>query len=85
MPVVKAITKSDYAWRKKVDTMIGELSRYAFDKANRLPNGTLRRKPVPYDPGPKVRVLVEILDTNDEERAKRIFHHGWAIAENIPY
>lgn len=60
-------------WEKKAHRIIAAMSRAAYDRANRLPNGSLRKKRVPYVLPEVARKLVECLGKNDEETAKSIF------------
>ena len=60
-------------WKEKANRIIGELSREAYLKANRKPDGTMRKKHVPYTIPDTARCLVNCLDRNDEITAKTIF------------
>lgn len=61
-------------WEQKAHRLIAEMARAAFERANRLPNGQLRKKHVPYTlPNDAVR-LVKYLGENDEVGAKALFH-----------
>jgi len=59
-------------WRKKVNERIYELSKESYEQNNRLKNGRLRKKYVPYSVPPVSQELVKCLGQDDEERAKAI-------------
>jgi hypothetical protein len=61
------------SWKEKAHRIIGELSAVAYRQANRLPNGTMRKKHVPYSIPAEAAELVDCLNKNDERRAKALF------------
>lgn len=66
-------------WREKAHRVIGQLAHAAYEKANRLPNGRLRKRHVPYALPEVARALVECLGTDDEARAKGIFLYDYDV------
>jgi len=76
-------------WQTKAHRLIAAMCAHAQQKANRLPNGRMRRKHRPYAvPADAVRLL-ECLDTNDEIRAKQLFQarcvFNYADHESMSY
>ena len=72
-------------WEEKVHRIISALSMEAFNLANRLPNGRLRKKHVPYRIPDSAERLVECLGMKDrsaaEETAKAIFLYDYDISK----
>lgn len=60
-------------WEKKAHRIIGALCRASYEQANRLPDGSLRKKHRPYARPEVAQRLVECLGKRDEETAKSIF------------
>lgn len=67
-------------WHDKARLLIGRLSYAAFCQANKLPDGTFRKRHVPYTLPEVVHDLVTCLNTNDEERAKSIFLNDYTVS-----
>ena len=69
-------------WRDVADEMIQNMARIAYEKANRLPNGKLRKKYVLYTLPDLACELTQCLGDHDqkrgEERAKALMgtHEG---------
>lgn len=61
------------AWRDKAEWIIAADAKDAYERANRLPNGRLRKKHMPYTISDRAEQLVKCLGNNDEEAAKAIF------------
>lgn len=60
-------------WKDKAHRIIGNLSRQSYLAANRLSNGTMRKRHVPYVIPELAQDLIACLNTNDEHKAKAIF------------
>lgn len=78
------MTARDDAWRAKAHHLIGALSRASWESANRMPNGRLRKKHVPYSIPEVAQRLIKALDENDEETAKSIFMYDYEISKLPP-
>lgn len=65
------IPKTD-SWHTKAHSYVAELSQQAWEKANRLPNGRLRKRHVPYRIPDEAAALVDFMGRNDEEGAKAL-------------
>lgn len=64
-------------WREKAHRIIAALCRDSYEHANRLPDGRLRKRHVPYSVPETARRLVAALGADDEELAKSIFLHDY--------
>jgi hypothetical protein len=73
--------KPNILWKDKAHKIIGGLCRESYLKANKLPNGQLRKKHVPYSVPQEAMELVDCLNKNDEERAKQLFMHDYKIGK----
>jgi hypothetical protein len=71
----------DKAWRNKAHRVIYALCQQSYLQANLLPNGTLRKRHVPYSVPDEAEQLVKCLQNNDEETAKSLFLHNYAISK----
>jgi hypothetical protein len=60
-------------WRAKAERLIAEMARSEFERANRLPNGQIRKRHVPYRLPSEADVLVTCLGSDDERGAKELF------------
>jgi hypothetical protein len=60
-------------WVDKANGIISTLCKESYAKANINPDGTKRKRHVPYAVPPLAQALVECLGTCDEERAKALF------------
>lgn len=65
--------QSSTPWRAKAEREIAKLCFASYVQANRLANGSFRKRHVPYSVPEKAQELVACLATNDEIRAKQIF------------
>lgn len=69
-------------WQDKANRIIAQECKRSYEQKNRLKNGQLRKKHVPYPVPELAEELIECLGQNDEERAKAIFinlaHQGRA-------
>jgi hypothetical protein len=61
------------AWRDKANRLIAEMCRESYEHCNRLPNGRLRKRHVPYAVPMRAAQLVECLKRDDEHGAKSLF------------
>lgn len=64
-------------WRHRAEKTISELAFTSWEKANRLPNGRLRKKHVPYTVPPFAAALTAALSLPEpvrEHECKRLFH-----------
>lgn len=59
--------------RDKAHRLIAEECRASYERANRLPNGRLRKRHVPYPVPETAERLVTILGRDDEQAAKAEF------------
>lgn len=59
-------------WQDKVHRVISDLCTQSYEQANRRPNGQLRRRHVPYSVPAVAALLIECLESDDEERAKAV-------------
>lgn len=73
----EARKKIDRAWQGKAERLIAEACFAEWEKANRRPDGKLRRRHVPYRVPAFAEELVRCLGEGDEEAAKVMF---WALA-----
>jgi hypothetical protein len=60
-------------WHHKAQEIIDAHCRAAWRQANIKPNGTTRRRHVPYRVPDIAAALVECLNRDDEHEAKRLF------------
>lgn len=59
-------------WEKKAHQIIAAMCLASYEAANRLPDGSRRKRHVPYSVPASARALIDALGRNDEERAKAI-------------
>lgn len=59
-------------WIVKANRIIAALCRESYLAANRLPNGKMRKRHVPYTIPESARALVDALNRDDEYEAKRL-------------
>jgi hypothetical protein len=73
-------------WEDKAHRLIAKMAMQAYEQSNRLSNGRLRKKHVPYSLPEMAHQLVAILGDHDrasaELHAKQLFlsHEGLALA-----
>ncbi len=67
------------SWREKANKVIYDLCKQSYLKSNLLPNGSLRKKHVPYSVPEEAIELIDCLNTNDEARAKSMFLFDYKI------
>jgi hypothetical protein len=60
------------SWQHKAESIIAQHCRTSYEQANRLPNGRMRRRHVPYSVPPIAAALVDALNHDDEAEAKRL-------------
>ena len=78
---------SQKTWEDKAHRLIAKMARQAFESANRLPNGHLRKWYVPYSLPEMAASLVAILGDHDrttaELHAKQLFlsYEGLALLD----
>lgn len=58
---------------EKAKRIIGNYCRNAYNDANRKPDGTYRKKYVPYHVPEIARALINALNADDDEEIKRLF------------
>ena len=73
MVAVKDLTDADDAWRSKAHRIIADECHAAWLKANTKQDGKRYRHRRPYAIPALAEMLVACLNTNDEERANRLF------------
>lgn len=67
-------------WHTKAHRVIAALCRESYEKANRLPNGRLRKRHVPYTVPQDAETLIKCLAQEDEITAKGLFQsHAFGI------
>lgn len=62
-------------WEQKCHRVIAELCLSSYVRSNRLPDGSFRKRHVPYSVPEIAERLVKCLADDDEETAKSIFVH----------
>jgi hypothetical protein len=73
------------SWEDKAHRLVSIMCRREYERSNRLPNGMLRKKYVPYSVPEDARMLVECLGMHDRQaaelKAKQFFlsHDGMAL------
>ena len=60
-------------WQNKARNLIAAYSAESYRAANFLPNGSKRKRHVPYSIPEIATALVKALDYDDEHEAKRLF------------
>ena len=70
-------------WRDKAHEIIAALCRASYEASNRLPNGKLRKRHVPYSVPDTARALFAALGADDEETAKAIFLYDYAALRAV--
>ncbi len=60
-------------WQDKAKEIMGRYAYQAYLQANRLPNGKMRKRHVPYNTPEICQALAKALDEDDEHEAKRLF------------
>jgi hypothetical protein len=73
-------------WHDKAHDVIAALCRASYEASNRLPNGKLRKRHVPYAVPDTAQRLVAALGANDEETAKAILLYDYHAlrAQSVP-
>lgn len=77
---------SSEPWRHRAEKIISELAFAAWEKANRLPNGRIRKMHQPYTVPPFARALTAALGLPEpecEHECKRLFHLYATGAESL--
>lgn len=62
------------SWQNKAKQIISDLSLAAWRQANVKPDGTRRKRHVPYSVPAMAQALVLCLNQNNERQAKALFH-----------
>lgn len=60
-------------WRHKAHEIIASHCKASYMACNKKPDGTMRRRHVPYPVPGIAKALVEALNRDDEHEAKRLF------------
>ena len=68
-------------WKEKAHAVIAALSKKSYEQANRLSNGRLRKRHVPYSIPEQAQQLVKCLGNEDEEGAKALFVYDYEISK----
>lgn len=68
-------------WKEKAHRVINDLCRQSYLKSNRLPDGTLRKRHVPYSIPQEAQDLIRCLKDNDEVGAKEMFLNNYRISK----
>jgi hypothetical protein len=70
-------------WRAKANKVIAALCKESYERCNRLPNGRLRKKQLPYSVPEVAKQFTNCLGKNDEIGAKRLFLYDYEIEQTI--
>jgi hypothetical protein len=60
-------------WERHAHEIIGKMCLASYESSNRMKDGSLRKKRVPYSVPSVAHELIECLNTRNEHRAKLLF------------